>query len=1565
VPAFLREYEQDLSDTERIEALLARHIEQGMTGQELVSPEDLCADSPELLEELQERIHEYEALKSRLDKASPPVSRAMEVVSRTLQRPADSLAADATLAAPPSADTAAGSVVHKTGVLKAGGVISARYQIRSMLGKGGMGEVWRAQDLRLSTEVALKAMIEGVTADAHALEIQRGEVRAAREVISPNVCRIFDLVVADGRELVSMEYIDGSTLTQVIEERGPLELREATEIASQLLAGLEAIHAVGLVHRDIKPENVMLTRTGRVVVMDLGLARAADDTGTGSISGTPAYMAPEQMRGDPLDARADLFACGILLAELLCLDPADPADSRRSLWKAVRQQPPELPDSPWAPVLQKAVAADPEDRYATALELARALEEVTLRAEVAEDLQPYPGLAAFTEDDAEYFFGREAEIEKLWTKLLVGPRLMALVGPSGAGKSSFLRAGLVATRPASSAVIVSTPANDPWTLLGHALADQLTGDTEAMRQLVGFQDADVAVSLLARWAQQSEGAFLFVDQFEELFTQCAAEEQIRFADLLARLPLEAGICVLLSMRDDFLLHCHHFPALSPLFSNLTPIEAPAGSTLRRALVRPALSCGYHFESDSLVDEMLAEVQGGRGALPLLAFAAASLWERRDRQSGQLTRDAYERIGGVGGALAQHAEDTLESIAPDRRALVREIFRNLATSAGTRLTRDVDDLLSVFPDGEAASEVIDVLVDARLLTTFEAPSQDDEQTRRRIEIVHESLLRAWPRLVRWQTQDAEGALMRDHLRQAAGTWQDRGRAEDLLWTGTAFREYRLWKELYPGGLSQEEAAFATAMEELAGRQRRRRRTAVAAAFVLLGAVVIGIGGLWRRSEVARGEALVQASRAEASKLLALGRLELDADASRSDPSMALAHAIASLETADSPAARLFAVETLSSGPTAHALGSSFHYTAAFSPDAQWLAHTEAMNLPVLQPSSGGPPIAMPQLESSTLRQMVFDSQSRRLVTYGSGPTRVEVWTLEGEQLASYPFDSLYARFFVRADDLTIVHGGNGELIFERGSLSGGELQELGRLPAPHDSSTISEAAGAFALGVDPLGETLALAIDRDLRLFSLKALGSQRGRSVGSFAARIYGVAFSPDGARIAVAEDSGRLTTWAADGSTPVPLRSAIGRPSQKALRFDSTGQRLAIANFDGSTTVWDLSAPPDADLVLLHTRQAIAVVQASFAPAGQLLVSAPQGQGALVWDLDRPAHYVLRGHRSKVHSVDFSPDGNWLATASADGTVRLWPLSPDAGTQHRILLDRPAAGFAAARFSPDGETLAVSQPGISLLDTSGGAQRELEGFERAQWPLHFSADGRRLVTASGPYNPDGKARIWDLESGTAKVLDPPAGEAVPRYNGLEMSADERWLIGSDLAGPAVLWDLETGSATWLRPASGVAFSRDGRRVFMAGSGNFSDGVVGSLDLATNLFEPLGSFEDATRLVLDPSGERLVAASGNGMIQVGPVDGGAPHFLYGHEGFIQDIAVSRDGRWIASAGDDLTVRLWAMPEGEPLQTMSHSELLAKLSSLTNARVVADESSNTGYASEWSGAFPGWETPVSR
>ncbi len=311
-----------------------------------------------------------------------------------------------------------------------------------------------------------------------------------------------------------------------------------------------------------------------------------------------------------------------------------------------------------------------------------------------DERNPYPGLAAFTEADADVFFGREKEIAALWRKV-TSRRLLAVIGPSGIGKSSLLRAGVATRAPPGWRVLVFTPGEDPAMSLARALAPDHAGDPSAVSRLVGFNDPDTALAVVSRWRGQFEEVVLVVDQFEELFTLNPTEVQASFIALLRRLVDAADVHVVLAMRDDFLYQCQRFPEIAPIFDGLTPLGPPDAEALRRAITEPAADGSHRFESEILVDRMIAEVEDQRGALPLLAFAVRRLWEKRDRDQRVLTEEAYDSIGGVAGALARHAEAVMGEIGHERLPIVREIFRNLVTAEGTRAVREVDELLSVF------------------------------------------------------------------------------------------------------------------------------------------------------------------------------------------------------------------------------------------------------------------------------------------------------------------------------------------------------------------------------------------------------------------------------------------------------------------------------------------------------------------------------------------------------------------------------------------------------------------------------------------------------------------------------------------------------------------------------------------------------------------------------------------------------------------------------------------------------------------------------------------------------
>ena len=260
----------------------------------------------------------------------------------------------------------------------------AHYRVVSKIGEGGMGVVYAADDERLHRRVAIK-MVSGTTQDPQSRERLWREARAAASVSHPNVCQLYEIGEADGELFIAMELLEGESLGARL-SRGPVRLTESVDIALAVLSALEAIHARGLVHRDLKPSNIFLTPHG-VKLLDFGLARAvqesndqtrADLTKSGTIMGTPHYMSPEQLTGEPLDARSDLFAVGSILFELLVGDAAFPGRTTAQVFHAITYEP--LPSMGGSPaliaidrVVRRATQKRSADRYPDALTMAQEL----------------------------------------------------------------------------------------------------------------------------------------------------------------------------------------------------------------------------------------------------------------------------------------------------------------------------------------------------------------------------------------------------------------------------------------------------------------------------------------------------------------------------------------------------------------------------------------------------------------------------------------------------------------------------------------------------------------------------------------------------------------------------------------------------------------------------------------------------------------------------------------------------------------------------------------------------------------------------------------------------------------------------------------------------------------------------------------------------------------------------------------------------------------------------------------------------------------------------------------
>jgi protein kinase-like protein/conflict system STAND superfamily ATPase len=413
----------------------------------------------------------------------------------------------------------------------------AGYRVESVAGRGGMGVVYRALDLRLKRPVALKLLTPQLAADPRFRDRFLRESELAASLDHSNVVPVYSAGEADGRLYIVMRFVEGTDFGALLARESPLDAPRAIRLVAQVAAALDSGHARGLVHRDVKPANVLIAREAdseHCYLSDFGLSRVSDDDGQshGSLSGTVAYTAPEQVTGEPVDGRADLYSLACVLYECLAGDPPFKAERRTAvLFAHVHEDVPALTAYPALdPVLRKALAKSPGGRYPSCrdfVESARAalVEQAAHRAaasrtdlraaeaELAEnvaglqlpaavldpDVCPFKGLESFEADDASVFFGRERLVAELVAHI-AGASLAGIVGASGSGKSSVLRAGLLP-----------------------ALAAGVLPDSETWRQTV-IRPGGQPLAELQR-AVAGNPRVLAVDQLEEVFTHCRDEDE--------------------------------------------------------------------------------------------------------------------------------------------------------------------------------------------------------------------------------------------------------------------------------------------------------------------------------------------------------------------------------------------------------------------------------------------------------------------------------------------------------------------------------------------------------------------------------------------------------------------------------------------------------------------------------------------------------------------------------------------------------------------------------------------------------------------------------------------------------------------------------------------------------------------------------------------------------------------------------------------------------------------------------------------------------------------------------
>jgi WD40 repeat protein len=488
--------------------------------------------------------------------------------------------------------------------------------------------------------------------------------------------------------------------------------------------------------------------------------------------------------------------------------------------------------------------------------------------------------------------------------------------------------------------------------------------------------------------------------------------------------------------------------------------------------------------------------------------------------------------------------------------------------------------------------------------------------------------------------------------------------------------------------------------------------------------------------------------------------------------------------------------------------------------------------------------------------------------------------------------------------------------------------------------------------------------------------------VGQLPDEITDALFLGGEGRLLTQDASGENRVWTLDSAAPARSR-VLGTVTgqMRPVASDGAGRRVAAGDAATSVRLWDLEDPLDAEPLTLNRPESPRCFNLAFDAGGRWLVTDNCGTVAF-WPLGGRWRRSLKGHQGLSYWTAFSPDGRWLATCRPGAPVRLWPLDPADGTVRPLLPENPCFGLV---FHPEGTHLleGLIGGGAVLYSLRGGPPRTLTtGWEGAlgngTCGLAFDASGRRVALAPFDMSPALSdpslyvLRTWDLDTDVSRTFS--VASLITRepwwgFGDIRFAPDGRlYTAGQDAVRRLTLPKDETGavSAETLHTvgSSFIDLSEDGRTLLVWSSANRAFGgsfdEVRVFDLEADDSHRIISHGQPRAADLDASGRILVTGDEEGVVRVGPVTGEEPHLLLGHTGPIESLAISADGRWIASVSDD-ALHLWPVPDlsQPPLHTLPYEELMEKLDALTNLRVVRDPSSPTGWSEEI-GPFPGWK-----
>jgi DNA-binding SARP family transcriptional activator/WD40 repeat protein len=1077
-------------------------------------------------------------------------------------------------------------------------------------------------------------------------------------------------------------------------------------------------------------------------------------------------------------------------------------------------------------------------------------------------VSPYPGLAAYGEEDAESFVGREEETRTCLDRLH-SVRLLAIVGPSGSGKSSLLRAGLaVALRREGSHPVVLTPGRHPM--------DALTA------------------------APRRPDSSVLVDQAEEAFALCDDEdERERFFDALVAQTGRGR--VVLALRADHTGDLAGFPGLAVLVEQGMFLLGPmSADSLRQAIETPARQHGLVLEH-GLTDLLIREIEGEAGALPLLSHALRETWLRHEGRTMSVA--GYQASGGVRGAVAQSAESLYARLDDIERAQLRDlVLRLVVPGPGGEPVRGAVPRRQVVVD-PIQEQLIDQMVAARLVT-----SDADA-----IELAHEAVVRAWPRLRGWLEDDLVGQRTRHHLTQAAEDWVGSGSQDSDLYRGTRLAATREWVFSSKPRLTDLEQRFLAASEEQAvaeeasavelartrGRMVRRLRYALAgAAALLVLAIVTGFVAVGQTSR-ARDEA--DAARARQLSAQALG----DADT----PLSALL-AVAAVRLDDTPETRASLATVLARHPSLVATSAQLGATPdrlVRSPDGRFLATYDSHNSVSLVDASTGRMVARYDADGPgggeeqflQTSPMAFSPDGRTLAVAGQAWGPASLVLLNGSTLARLPGQPRHLPRW-RAKSPDVAFSADGRFVAASFMLMSPHNTSIDDSPdrartLVWDRSDLTRRPSVITTPVTRYFERMALSPDGSEVYLSSPvaaysaASGKRLWRLPGS--GTDVPLDLSDDGTRLAVISGKSQDQISVVNTRNGTVVGTLTGAPDLNDVDFSTDGHQVAGV---GSTRLltWNTSSPAPTLSIPIDEAWGVQLDSTS----SRAYVTDPHEGTVVTWDLAGLSSYLRLG---SVHSD--------LASAHPELASRQVGFYRSAGDGVHI----------AAYFGPDG---------LDLVDERRGQvspardARASGGFCPGSW----RPDGQRFALGAA----DGHVQVFD-DSGRLRSEARVSRTAV---TDVDYTADGREIAVSDLSGRVALLDASAWSAAGKPvqlggPVAGVTLAPDGRTAFVVTRPRaFTPGTFPAfegwavLDLKTGTVIRTGRLPETSWLFDDfsPDGAHVAVSFLSGRVWIldartgQPVDAPPPT----RRSPIFWVGWSPDGSQVLSADNGGTLALW-------------------------------------------------------